>query len=514
MINKYYEILGVTENASKQEIDEAYRKRLIIYHPDKYEVSDEKTKKEMAEKLEEVKDAYDKVTNKKNSNTNNQSTNFTGFNDFTDIFSSYFNQSGSFFNGGGFVNNCVRFSNEIAFDEFQKFYQQKQKEVEKANLDFSYINQLMKNLNSFIDANNRGKIDSIIIKDYQDKLDEVVKKVIENAKAFDKFQTIFANFEEKFVKFKLKPVVSLDKYLKEENRGKTTASEFKTFQEETETAIKNTIAYYNLKQAYETIQENGINITIDEKYLDVKNKCQIDAKEFQKVQQEMEKEFNSKIYQLQKYNELIVQLDITQSIFIHHGKSLDEPKEYLDSKSINQFRKYVEDHKETINFDNMNFIERKLNNEIRTLIEERREKYISEIYKLDKKHSLNKMLGTDFKMDYMTNGQLELSIKSLSEFMTNANFLQRKTQLFVFAVALKKQLDEYREKVLKISAEIEELCRSKNIMVSLLLPSPYKLDYLSYEELETIQDNLLKWFSVEQKVSAEMNEGPSNSRTA
>ena len=50
----YYEILGVSPNATQEEIKEAYRKLVLKYHPDK--VPPEK-KKEAEEKFKEISEA-------------------------------------------------------------------------------------------------------------------------------------------------------------------------------------------------------------------------------------------------------------------------------------------------------------------------------------------------------------------------------------------------------------------------------------------------------------------------
>lgn len=53
-MSKYYELLGVAQNAAPEEIKKAYRKRAIMYHPDKNEGS-----KEAEEKFKEVTEAYE-----------------------------------------------------------------------------------------------------------------------------------------------------------------------------------------------------------------------------------------------------------------------------------------------------------------------------------------------------------------------------------------------------------------------------------------------------------------------
>lgn len=51
----YYEVLGVSKNASQKEIEEAYRRLAIQYHPDRHPPE---KKEEMREKFKEISEAY------------------------------------------------------------------------------------------------------------------------------------------------------------------------------------------------------------------------------------------------------------------------------------------------------------------------------------------------------------------------------------------------------------------------------------------------------------------------
>ncbi|MCS7228333.1 MAG: molecular chaperone DnaJ, partial [Endomicrobia bacterium] len=51
----YYEVLGVSRNASQKEIEEAYRRLAIQYHPDRHPPE---KKEEMREKFKEISEAY------------------------------------------------------------------------------------------------------------------------------------------------------------------------------------------------------------------------------------------------------------------------------------------------------------------------------------------------------------------------------------------------------------------------------------------------------------------------
>jgi molecular chaperone DnaJ len=87
-MKNYFEILGVSENASDDEIKKAYRKLSKQYHPD--------VNPEGAEKFKEIAEAYDILSNpsKKESYLNSQNNPFAG-SQFEDFFREMFQ------NGGG-----------------------------------------------------------------------------------------------------------------------------------------------------------------------------------------------------------------------------------------------------------------------------------------------------------------------------------------------------------------------------------------------------------------------------
>lgn len=93
----YYEILGVDRSASKQELDKAYRKLAIKYHPDSSKVEDAVEKfKECSEAYEVLSDAskrerYDQYGHAGLEGAGQQ------FNDVEDIFEAF----GDLFGGGG-----------------------------------------------------------------------------------------------------------------------------------------------------------------------------------------------------------------------------------------------------------------------------------------------------------------------------------------------------------------------------------------------------------------------------
>ncbi|UOQ33132.1 Chaperone protein DnaJ [Candidatus Vidania fulgoroideae] len=68
-MNKYYKILGISNNASPSEVKKAYRRLAMKYHPD---INKEKNAEE---KFKEIKEAYEKITNK-NTESNNFENNY------------------------------------------------------------------------------------------------------------------------------------------------------------------------------------------------------------------------------------------------------------------------------------------------------------------------------------------------------------------------------------------------------------------------------------------------------
>jgi DnaJ like chaperone protein len=60
-IQSDYKILGVTKDATDQEIKKAYRKLAIQHHPDKVAQMGEEFQKGAKEKFQQVQDAYEAV---------------------------------------------------------------------------------------------------------------------------------------------------------------------------------------------------------------------------------------------------------------------------------------------------------------------------------------------------------------------------------------------------------------------------------------------------------------------
>ncbi len=104
----YYNILGVSRDASKEEIKKSYRRLAIKYHPDR-----NPNDKEAEDKFKEAAEAYEVISDPEKRSRYDQfghegvkSTGFEGFSNFDDIFSHFsdifgdFGSFGDFFGGG------------------------------------------------------------------------------------------------------------------------------------------------------------------------------------------------------------------------------------------------------------------------------------------------------------------------------------------------------------------------------------------------------------------------------
>ena len=98
----YYEILGVSQNASSEEIKKAYRKLALQYHPDRNPGNEESE-----EKFKEASEAYEILSDPEKRNLYNRfghegvkRTGYTGFTGFEDIFSNFGDIFEDFFDFG------------------------------------------------------------------------------------------------------------------------------------------------------------------------------------------------------------------------------------------------------------------------------------------------------------------------------------------------------------------------------------------------------------------------------
>jgi len=94
----FYEVLGVSRNASQEEIKKAYRKLAVKYHPDKNPDNPdaEKKFKECAEAYEVLRDPEKRQRYDRFGHEGMRSSDFGGFRDVDDIFSAF----GDIFGGG------------------------------------------------------------------------------------------------------------------------------------------------------------------------------------------------------------------------------------------------------------------------------------------------------------------------------------------------------------------------------------------------------------------------------
>ena len=91
-MDKYYNILELQNNASKDEIKKAYKKLAIKYHPDKQSSNmNDEDKKNAEAKFKEIAEAYDILMNPEKFNNNSMPANFRhGFVDPNQLFNQIF----------------------------------------------------------------------------------------------------------------------------------------------------------------------------------------------------------------------------------------------------------------------------------------------------------------------------------------------------------------------------------------------------------------------------------------
>ena len=60
-VSSYYEVLGIDESASNDEVKKAYRKMAIRHHPDKFSQLGEEQQKAAKNKFQKIQEAYEHI---------------------------------------------------------------------------------------------------------------------------------------------------------------------------------------------------------------------------------------------------------------------------------------------------------------------------------------------------------------------------------------------------------------------------------------------------------------------
>jgi molecular chaperone DnaJ len=132
----YYDILGVTKDASADEIKKAYRQTALKYHPDRNpgDREAEEQFKEAAEAYEVLSDGEKRKIYDLYGHEGLRGTGFTGFGGFEDIFSAFGDIFDGFFGfeGRGSRRTRARRGNDLRYDlelALEEAYQGKEEEI-------------------------------------------------------------------------------------------------------------------------------------------------------------------------------------------------------------------------------------------------------------------------------------------------------------------------------------------------------------------------------------------------
>ena len=120
----YYEILGVSKDATKDEIKSAFRKKARLLHPDVNKAPDAEEKfKELGKAYETLSDDNKRATYDRYGEDGLKNAGFDtggpfagGFGDINDIFESFFGGFGGFGFGGGVDPNAPQRGDDLRYD--------------------------------------------------------------------------------------------------------------------------------------------------------------------------------------------------------------------------------------------------------------------------------------------------------------------------------------------------------------------------------------------------------------
>lgn len=149
----YYQFLEIPSSATFEQVKEAYKKKLIQYHPDKQEYGTEEEKKEAKKNLEIAKDALNTLTNeqsreaydlerRRRSYTSKSTQNSRVNSDYEDIFDAMFRSSFSSFFTSAYSKPQEE---EFDFSEIKELdckIEKIEKEIEEIRKEFEELNTL------------------------------------------------------------------------------------------------------------------------------------------------------------------------------------------------------------------------------------------------------------------------------------------------------------------------------------------------------------------------------------